>query len=178
MAYTHTNRFPLLPSPARLLLTSPATIARQQHRRTNALTISRAPIGTPLPSNRTEAQPKIRILSRPPAESEEQGDQSTTSFDSANSDDVQLKLPVDTLAERRDSAIAKEMPTIAETLAAQTEMSNSWLFDAERRSNVFDYALKSMNRPGKLPPPLIGTTHRLGLKTAHTPTRQSRTAGQ
>lgn len=63
---THkSTHFPLLPPPHVCLLTSFPPPARQQ-RRSSVLsqTLSRAPLGTPITSDRLQAQNKIQILSR------------------------------------------------------------------------------------------------------------------
>jgi len=106
MASSTRNNFPLLPNPARILLTS-LNPAAKHPRRTAAITISRAPIGTPLPANRLEAQPRVRIVSQPPAQ-----DPAFIHFSSSSSSssEVASQVKVEVAADRRDSAVAERRP--------------------------------------------------------------------
>lgn len=129
MASSTRNNFPLLPNPACILLTSFTSAAKQQ-RRTAAITISRAPIGTPLPANRLEAQPKVRVVSEPPAQDPAFGHSSS---DSSSSSEVSLGVKVEVATDRRDSAVAERRPE--RSSQRQIEMPP---IDDESRQTIFD----------------------------------------
>jgi len=145
MASSTANNFPLLPNPARILLTSfnpAAKHAAKQQRRSAAITISRAPIGTPLPANRLEAQPKVRVVSQPPAQDPAFGHSSS---DSSSSSGVSLQGKAEVATDRRDSAIAERRSE--RSSSRQSEMPP---IDDESRQTIFDDGVRPLFRQSEL----------------------------
>ena len=110
----------------RQLLTS-LNPAAKHPRRTAAITISRAPIGTPLPANRLEAQPKVRIVSEPPAQDPAF---SHSSSSSSSSSEVTSQVKVEVAIDRRDSAVAERRPERSQVAMPPIEdESRQMIFD-------------------------------------------------